>query len=78
MDDVEQKGPVFTNYGYANIGIPKNPLLPSDVPDLGLGTTVRDTLQDGKFKIPTLRNVGVSAPYGHNGYFPTLKDIVNF
>jgi cytochrome c peroxidase len=78
MDDVEQKGPVFTNYGYANIGIPKNPLLPSDVTDLGLGTTVGDSLQDGKFKIPTLRNVGISAPYGHNGYFPTLKDIVNF
>jgi cytochrome c peroxidase len=32
----------------------------------------------GKFKVPTLRNVEKSAPYGHNGFFPTLHAIVNF
>ena len=34
--------------------------------------------QNGKFKVPTLRNIALTAPYGHNGYFPTLKDIINF
>ncbi|MGD9975613.1 MAG: cytochrome-c peroxidase [Desulfatirhabdiaceae bacterium] len=32
----------------------------------------------GKFKVPTLRNVARSAPYGHNGFFATLLDITHF
>lgn len=32
----------------------------------------------GKFKVPTLRNVAKSPPYGHNGYFVTLEEIVGF
>ena len=32
----------------------------------------------GAFKVPTLRNLTLTAPYGHNGYFATLKDIVHF
>ena len=28
--------------------------------------------------MPTLRNIGKTAPYGHNGYFATLKEIVHF
>ncbi|MBM9613816.1 c-type cytochrome [Desulfobulbus rhabdoformis] len=70
--------PLFTTYGYANIGVPANPLLGSQPPDLGLGPIVNDPTQDGKFKIPTLRNIAVSAPYSHNGSFPTLYDMVSF
>jgi cytochrome c peroxidase len=33
---------------------------------------------DGAFKIPTLRNVGLTAPYFHNGGQATLKDVVRF
>ena len=33
---------------------------------------------DGAFKVPTLRNLGKTAPYGHNGYFKTLEAIVHF
>ena len=33
---------------------------------------------DGLFKTPSLRNVALTAPYGHNGYFKTLKEIVHF
>lgn len=32
----------------------------------------------GKFKVSTLRNVALTAPYGHNGYFPDLYSIVHF
>ena len=42
------------------------------------GGVAANPLQDGKFKVPTLRNVAKTAPYGHNGYFATLKDIVHF
>jgi cytochrome c peroxidase len=78
MDDATGQGPLFTNYTYANIGVPPNPLLEGNPLDLGLGPVVNDPAQDGKFKVPTLRNVGLSAPYSHNGYFPTLRHIVQF
>jgi cytochrome c peroxidase len=34
--------------------------------------------QQGKFRVPTLRNIATTPPYGHNGYFATLEEIVNF
>lgn len=70
--------PLFTNYGYANIGIPANPNLDLGGPDLGLGAIVDNEKENGKFKVPTLRNVDKTAPYGHNGYFSELEDIVSY
>ena len=74
--------PLFTDYTYDNLGIPTNPklyeLAGGTPPDLGLGGRLGEADQNGKFKVPTLRNVTKSAPYGHNGYFPTLGAIVNF
>ncbi|MBT8339814.1 MAG: cytochrome-c peroxidase, partial [Desulfatitalea sp.] len=67
---------LFTTYRYENIGVPANLSVPS--PDLGLGAHLNDPDQNGKFKIPTLRNVAVTAPYSHNGVFPTLYDMVSF
>nr|WP_319492934.1 cytochrome c peroxidase [uncultured Desulfobacter sp.] len=69
--------PLFTNYGYANIGVPRHPELPPGE-DVGLGDIVDDPAQNGKFKIPTLRNIALSAPYSHNGYFPTLMGMLQF
>ena len=34
--------------------------------------------EDGKFKVPTLRNIAITAPYMHNGVFDNLSDVVNF
>jgi len=34
--------------------------------------------EKGKFKVSTLRNTARSAPYGHNGYFATLEEIIHF
>lgn len=74
--------PLFTDHTYDNLGIPTNPrvyeLAGGTPPDLGLGGRLGETDQNGKFKVPTLRNVAKSAPYGHNGYFPTLDMLVNF
>ncbi|MCB2182109.1 MAG: c-type cytochrome [Desulfobulbaceae bacterium] len=75
-------GPLFTTYGYANIGVPVNEKLIGvegghyAPPDLGLGYVVEG--EDGKFKIPTLRNIAETAPYSHNGYFATLEEMVRF
>jgi cytochrome c peroxidase len=82
--------PLFTDFTYDNIGIPKNPhnafyrMAPQFNPDgwqfvdKGLGVTVNLASQDGKFKVPTLRNVAVTAPYTHNGYFRSLRAVVDF
>jgi cytochrome c peroxidase len=72
---------LFTDFSYDNLGIPPNTEYPFAIdlpPDLGLGVTVNDPAENGKFKVPTLRNVAVTGPWGHNGYFETLKDIVHF
>jgi cytochrome c peroxidase len=74
--DFESPKALFTTYGYANIGVPANPDVPS--PDYGLGGDLGESDQFGKFKIPTLRNIAVTAPYSHNGGFPTLYDMVSF
>jgi cytochrome c peroxidase len=81
---------LFTNFGYQNIGIPKNPENPyyylpknlnpdgMDFVDLGLGGILHDASQYGKFKIPSLRNVAITGPYMHNGVFRTLQEVVHF
>ena len=81
---------LFTDHTYDNLGLPANPtiaaLTGSSEVDLGLGGFLKGGGYDeavwmaevGKFKVPTLRNVGRSRPYGHNGYFATLYDIVHF
>ena len=36
-----------------------------------------DNLKDMyKFRTPTLRNITLTAPYGHNGAYPTIKEII--
>jgi len=81
---------LFTDYSYHNIGVPKNANNPfystfahinslgSSFIDLGLGQTTMDAAQDGKFRVPTLRNVQYTGPYFHNGYFKTLHEVVHF
>ena len=36
------------------------------------------TNDDGKFLIPTLRNIELTAPYMHDGRFKTLEEVVEF
>ncbi len=87
----EEKGPVlFTDFTYDNLGVPKNPenpfyLLPPEYNpeginfiDLGLGATLNDPSQNGKFRVPTLRNVAITSPYMHNGLFKTLYQVIAF
>ena len=82
--------PLFTDFTYDNVGVPKNPenpfySLPPDLNpdgfafvDLGLGKTLNDPKQNGKFRVPTLRNVEVTPPYMHNGVFKTLFNVLAF
>ena len=74
--------PVFTDFTYDNLGVPKSthPLLRDNPVDLGLGATavVNNPGDYGKFKVMPLRNIADTAPYAHNGYFTTLSKITEF
>jgi cytochrome c peroxidase len=72
--------PVFTDFTYDNLGVPKSdhPILADAPVDNGLGDIVEDENENGKFKVMTLRNIGLTAPYAHNGFFDTLGDITHF
>lgn len=88
--DVRAGKILFTDHTYDNLGIPAdtaNPFYQLSAPynpngrdtlDLGLGGFLGDSLENGKFRVPTLRNIALTAPYGHNGYFRTLEDIIHF
>lgn len=44
--------------------------------DLGRGAITNNPNDNGKFKVPTLRNIALSAPYMHDGRFATLDDVI--
>jgi cytochrome c peroxidase len=46
--------------------------------DEGLIEATLDPYDMGKFRVPTLRNVEVSAPYMHDGSFATLEEVIEF
>lgn len=46
--------------------------------DVGRFAITKDSTHIGDFKIPGLRNVGVTAPYMHNGMFKTLKEVIAY
>jgi len=113
--------PLFTDFTYDNIGVPRNWKVPANLPDphspvsgvpldympvpvsvpadaeyayydLGLCGPFAPPANDpnprpelthstwlcGQFKVPTLRNVALTAPYFHNGSMPTLHKLVQF
>lgn len=67
---------LFTDFTYDNIGLPA--LSGLNTIDFGLGISKNDALQNGKFKVPSLRNIEKTAPYFHNGVIKTLEDAIRF
>ncbi|SFT39111.1 cytochrome c peroxidase [Lishizhenia tianjinensis] len=64
-------GVLFTNHEYRNIG------LDSIYPDKGRALISENPLDDGKFRVPSLRNVALTAPYMHNARFWSLKEVLD-
>lgn len=46
--------------------------------DGGIGALSGQASDDGRFKTVSLRNVGLTAPYMHDGRFATLREVVDF
>ena len=83
-------GELFADFEYHNIGLPQNANNPGGnlAPDPGLAGFLatsdnltwraQATANFGKFRTPTLRNVGKAQRFMHNGVFSSLEEVVHF
>lgn len=67
-------GPDFTNDDFKNIGLFNG----KDLNDSGRFIITRNPEDIGRFKVPGLRNIAMTAPYMHNGMHKTLMDVINY
>ena len=74
-------GPLFSDRAFRALGLPafgpgrtrRFDPIPRDVGRMGKSDRLEDAY---RFKTPSLRNVAVTAPYGHNGAYPTLERMI--
>jgi cytochrome c peroxidase len=74
------RGPMLSTFHYAVTGVPyEGPghrTIAGD--DLGREEHTGNPSDRYKFRVPSLRNVEISAPYMHSGVFETLEEVVRF
>ncbi len=63
----------FTNSEYMNNGLDAE----ADQSDPGRMNVTGNPWEKAMFKMPTLRNVAVTAPYMHDGRFSTLEEVID-
>lgn len=64
-------GNLFSNHQFINNG------LTPDANDSGRMETTKAESDRDKFKVPSLRNVALTAPYMHDGRFATLGEVID-
>jgi cytochrome c peroxidase len=64
----------FSDEKFASLGIGPD----GRIPDLGLAEISMKRRDEGKFKVPTLREVVHTGPYMHDGRFRTLDEVLEF
>lgn len=64
--------PLFTDYSYRNNGLDA-----TFTTDLGRAHITKLPEDEGKFKVPSLRNVAKTYPYMHDGRFFTLNQVLD-
>ncbi|UII32762.1 c-type cytochrome [Fulvivirga ulvae] len=64
-------GELFTDFSYRNNGIS------GEFTDEGRGLITESSDDVGKFRVPSLRNVALTAPYMHNARFSTLQEVLD-
>lgn len=70
-------GPLLTDQQYHNIGVPHNG--PGKTPmgtDTGRAIVTGNFEDSFAFRTPPLRNVALTGPYMHNGYYATLEEAI--
>lgn len=63
--------PLFTDHSYRNNGLDLYPK------DKGRYLATGKSSDEGLFRVPTLRNVELTAPYMHDGRFSSLNEVLN-
>ncbi len=63
-------GPLFQSQTFANNG------LDAVFKDSGRYGFTKNESDQGKFSVPSLRNVELTAPYMHDGRFATLEEVI--
>lgn len=66
-------GANFENDQYMNNGLD----VQMDIEDPGRQAVTMSPADFGKFKVPSLRNIAVTAPYMHDGRFNTLEEVID-
>ena len=64
-------GELFSDFSFRNNGL--NGLFD----DPGRGRITEDEDDHGKFRVPSLRNIELTAPYMHNAQFSTLEEVLD-
>lgn len=67
-------GPDMTGDEFRNIGTFNG----NNFNDIGRYEISKDSTDLGRFKVPSLRNVAVTAPYMHDGSFKTLREVIEY
>ncbi len=68
--------PLFTTNEYFNNGLDQvNSLF--DFVDQGRGEITQTPFDNGAFRVPTLRNIELTAPFMHDGRFTTLDEVLD-
>jgi len=65
--------PLFSNYGFANNGLP----IDTTLNDYGKAQITHKKTDSLLFKIPSLRNLKFTYPYMHDGRFGRLNEVLN-
>lgn len=65
---------LFSDGSFRNNGLQPNPRLN----DIGRGKVTGFVADNYKFKVPSLRNIAVTAPYMHDGRFGSLEAVLAF
>jgi len=71
--------PIFSDFNFYALGVPQGTLGPhSRGRDLGRAAVTNNGADLYKFRTPPLIKVSETAPYGHNGIFDTLDEVMIF
>lgn len=68
------KGELFTDQSFRNVGFPLNP----STEEAGRARVTGIPEDYMRFRVPSLRNIAYTAPYGSFGQFPTLQAVLDY
>ena len=63
--------PLFSDFSYRDNGLDAAPR------DAGRATVTAREVDRGSFRVPSLRNIGLTPPYMHDGRFDTLAQVID-